>query len=147
MSLEHDAILSCSGFLWILNYFIPYITQFIAMEKFMLIIREDLKRIGALTDEERFSNMPEQMEWIKSIAESGNYITGEPLEIRGRYVSKNEVLSDGPFIEAKEGIAGYDMIMAENIDQAVAIAQMCPLVMKGVAVIEVRPVSVLDTLS
>ena len=111
----------------------------------MLIIREDLKRIGALTDEERFSNMPEQMEWIKSIAESGNYITGEPLAIRGRYVSKNEVLSDGPFIEAKEGIAGYDMIMAENIDQAVAIAQMCPLVMKGVAVIEVRPVSMLDT--
>ena len=117
------------------------------MEKFMLIIREDLKRIGALTDEERFSNLPEQMEWIKSIAESGNYITGEPLEVRGRYVSKNEVLSDGPFIEAKEGIAGYDMIMAENIDQAVAIAQMCPLVMKGVAVIEVRPVSMLDTIS
>jgi hypothetical protein len=117
------------------------------MEKFMLIIREDLKRIGALTDEERFSNLPEQMEWIKSIAESGNYITGEPLAVRGRYVSKNEVLSDGPFIEAKEGIAGYDLIMAENIDQAVAIAQTCPLVMKGAAVIEVRPVSMVDPLS
>jgi len=111
------------------------------MEKFMLIIREDLKRIGALTDEQRFSNLPEQLEWIKSIADSGNYITGEPLAITGRYVSKNEVLSDGPFIEAKEGVAGYDMIMAENIDQAVSIAQTCPLVMKGVAVIEVRPVS------
>ena len=146
MSLGHEAIYLVPA-LRILNYFITYITQFMTMEKFMLIIREDLKRIGALTDEERFSNMPEQMEWIKSIAESGNYVTGEPLEIRGRYVSKNEVLSDGPFIEAKEGIAGYDMIMAENIDQAVAIAQMCPLVMKGVAVIEVRPVSMLDTLS
>jgi len=40
-----------------------------------------------------------------------------------------------------------DLIIAENIDQAVAIAQMCPLVMKGAAVIEVRPVSMLDTLS
>jgi hypothetical protein len=110
------------------------------MEKFMLIIREDLSRIGKLTDEERFSNIPEQLKWIQSIADSGNYITGEPLGVKGRYVTKDDVLSDGPFIESKEGVSGYDMIMAENINQAVAIAQMCPLVMKGVAVIEVRPV-------
>lgn len=110
------------------------------MQKFMLIIREDLSRIGKLTDEERFSNIPDQLKWIKSIAESGNYITGEPLGVKGRYVSKDNVLSDGPFIESKEGVSGYDMIWAENINQAVAIAQMCPLVVKGVAVIEVRPV-------
>ncbi len=107
----------------------------------MLIIREDLSRIGKLTDEERFSNMPDQLKWIKSIADSGNYITGEPLLVRGRYVSKNQVLSDGPFIESKEGVSGYDMIWAENINQAVAIAQTCPLVVNGVAVIEVRPVA------
>jgi hypothetical protein len=110
------------------------------MQKFMLIIREDLSRIGKLTDEERFSNIPEQLKWIKSIAESGNYITGEPLGVKGRYVSKDDVLSDGPFIESKEGVSGYDMIWAENINQAVAIAQLCPLVVKGAAVIEVRPV-------
>jgi hypothetical protein len=110
------------------------------MEKFMLIIREDLKKLSRLTDEERFSNIPEQLKWIKSIAESGNYVGGEPLAIRGRYVSKNEVLSDGPFIEAKEGVSGYDIILAENINQAVSIAQTCPLVMTGVAVIEVRPI-------
>jgi hypothetical protein len=110
------------------------------MQKFMLIIREDLSRIGKLTDEERFSNIPDQLKWIQSIADSGNYIAGEPLGIKGRYVSKDEVLSDGPFIESKEGVSGYDMIMAENINQAVAIAQQCPLVVNGVAVIEVRPV-------
>ena len=117
------------------------------MQKFMLIIREDLKRLSTITDEERFSNIPEQLEWIKSIADAGNYITGEPLAISGRYVSKNDVLSDGPFIEAKEGIAGYDMILAENINQAVSIAQTCPLVMKGMAVIEVRPVQIPEILS
>lgn len=111
------------------------------MQKFLLIIREDLSRIGKLTDEERFSNLPEQMEWIKSIADAGNYVKGEPLEIRGRYVSNSAVLSDGPFIESKEGVSGYDIILAENIEQAVAIAQACPLVVKGEAVIEVRPIS------
>ncbi|MCW3118641.1 MAG: hypothetical protein JWM28_2723 [Chitinophagaceae bacterium] len=106
----------------------------------MLIVREDLEKIGKLTAEERFANAPYMLDWIKSIAESGNYIGGEPLAITGRYVSKNEVLSDGPFIEAKEGVSGYDIIMAENINQAVAIAQSCPLVMQGLAVREVRPI-------
>ena len=106
----------------------------------MLIIREDLNRLRQLTDEERFSNIPEQLQWIQSIAESGNYVGGEPLGVTGRYVSKQDVLSDGPFIEAKEGVSGYDMIMAENIEQAVSIAQSCPLVINGLAVIEVRPI-------
>lgn len=114
------------------------------MEKFMLIVREDMERLRKMTDEERFSNIPEMLKWIQSIAESGNYVTGEPLALTGRYVSKNAVLSDGPFIESKEGIAGYDIILAENINQAVSIAQTCPLVMKGLAIREVRPIINLD---
>lgn len=117
------------------------------MEKFMLIIREDLKRLSELTEEERFSNIPEQLEWIKSIADAGNYLGGEPLAITGRYVRKDDVLSDGPFIESKEGVSGYDMIMAENINQAVSVAQTCPLVMKGLAAIEVRPIKIPEILS
>ena len=110
------------------------------MEKFMLIVREDLNRLKNMTYEERFSIVPIMMEWIKSIAESGNYVNGEPLGITGRYVTRDSVLSDWPFIESKEGIAGYDIILAENIEQAVSIAQTCPLVQKGIAVREVRPI-------
>jgi hypothetical protein len=110
------------------------------MERFLIIVREDLKRIGRLTTEERFSEGPDMSDWVKSLAESGNYIGGEPLAITGRYVTQNEVLSDGPFIEAKEGISGFDIILAENINQAVAIAQSCPMVMSGFAIREVRPI-------
>jgi hypothetical protein len=110
------------------------------MERFMLIVREDLEKIGRLTPEERFANSPNMLDWVRSIAESGNYIGGEPLAVTGRYVSKDDVLSDGPFIEAKEGVSGYDIILAENINQAVAIAQTCPMVMQGLAVREVRPI-------
>jgi len=106
----------------------------------MLIVREDLNRLKNMTYEERFSIVPIMMEWIKSIAESGNYVNGEPLGTTGRYVTRDSVLSDGPFIESKEGIAGYDIILAENIEQAVSIAQTCPLVQKGIAVREVRPI-------
>jgi hypothetical protein len=111
------------------------------MEKFMLIIREDLARMRKMTDEERFANIPMMLRWVDSLIETGNYIRGEPLLTKGRYVSKDQILSDGPFIEAREGISGYEIIWAENIEQAAAIAQTCPLVQSGVAVREVRPIA------
>jgi hypothetical protein len=111
------------------------------MEKFMLIIREDLGKMGKMTDEERFANIPMMLKWVDSLIESGNYIKGEPLLIKGRYVTKDQILSDGPFIEAHEGISGYEIIRAENLDQAAAIAQNCPLVQRGLAVREVRPIA------
>ncbi len=107
----------------------------------MMIIREDLGMLGKMTDEERFSNIPMMLKWVDSLIESGNYIKGEPLLIKGRYVSKDQILSDGPFIEAREGISGYEIIRAENIEQAAAIAQTCPLVQKGLAVREIRPIA------
>lgn len=111
------------------------------MEKFMLIIREDLGQMRKMTDEERFANIPMMLKWVDSLIESGNYIKGEPLMVTGRYVSKDQILSDGPFIEAREGISGYEIIWAENIEDAAAIAQRCPLVQKGLAVREVRPLA------
>ena len=111
------------------------------MEKFMMIIREDLGMLGKMTDEERFANIPMMLNWVDSLIESGNYIKGEPLLVKGRYVSKDQILSDGPFIEAREGVSGYEIIRAENIEQAAAIAQTCPLVQQGLAVREVRPIA------
>jgi hypothetical protein len=117
------------------------------MEKFMLIIREDLGKMGKMTDEERFANIPMMLKWVDSLIESGNYIRGEPLLIKGRYVTKDQILSDGPFIEAQEGISGYEIIRAVNLEQAAAIAQNCPLVQRGLAVREVRPIATVHAVS
>jgi hypothetical protein len=111
------------------------------MEKFMLIIREDLANMRKMTDEERFSNIPMMLKWVDSLIETGNYIKGEPLLTTGRYVTKDQILSDGPFIEAREGISGYLIIRAENIEQAAAMAQTCPLLPVGLGVVEVRQIA------
>ena len=108
----------------------------------MLLIREDLKRLKRFTNEEHTTELDEMLVWTKSIAASGKLVSTEPLESTGRYVSKSAVLSDGPFIESKEGVAGYYVILAEDIDEAVSIAQSCPLVKREEAVVEVRPVLV-----
>jgi hypothetical protein len=36
------------------------------MQKFMLIVREDLSEIKKLTDEERFAKVPKVLKWIES---------------------------------------------------------------------------------
>ena len=114
------------------------------MEKFLLIVREDIRMLNQIGDEGRYRNMRDMMKWVESLGESGNYIGGEPLVLTGRYVSRDHVLSDGPFIEAKEGISGYLFLQAENIEQAASIAQSCPLVIRDKMVLEVRPVMTIN---
>ena len=109
------------------------------MEKFLLIIREDLGKLKKWSEEERYNGVREMDIWVKSLLEKGNYLSGDALHIKGSYVSKGNVLSDGPFIEAKEGISGIIFMAAENLSDAVSIAQTCPLVQSGNMAIEVRP--------
>jgi hypothetical protein len=110
------------------------------MQKFMLIVREDLAALQRNGDAERYRKMGIMMAWVESLHESVSYLGGEPLEIARKYVTRDRMVSDGPFIEAKEGITGYIMINAENLEQAAAIAQGCPLVQAGEMAIEVSQV-------
>jgi hypothetical protein len=109
------------------------------MEKFMLVVREDLQMLKKLTEDERKFCVQELSSWVRELAASGNYVEGKPLLMEGKYVTKDHILSDGPFIEAKEGVSGYLIINAENLNQAASIAQSCPYVISGEMVIEVRP--------
>src|SRR5215468_428975 len=109
------------------------------MEKFLFIIREDLKKLRQWNEEERYNGVREMDKWVKSLVQKNSYISGDALHIRGHYVSKDSVLSDGPFIEAKEGISGIIFMEATDLQDAVSIAQTCPLVQKGNMAIEVRP--------
>jgi hypothetical protein len=110
------------------------------MEKFMLIVRADLEKLRKISEEERYADWPDMLGWVKALVDSGNRLDGAPLSVSGKLVSKNEVLSDGPFIESKEAILGYDVILAENFEHAVAIAETCPMVLQGFAIRDVRSI-------
>jgi hypothetical protein len=112
------------------------------MEKFLLLVREDLSRRAKLTPAE-FDHQTQLMSrWVESMAQSGNYLQADALYNKGRYVGREYVLSDGPFIEAKESISGFILITAENWEQAVSIAQGCPLIPTGIGVVEVRGIMI-----
>ena len=47
------------------------------------------------------------------------------------------LVTDGPFLETKEALGGYYLVEARDLDQALALARLCPVVSGAV---EVRPV-------
>ena len=80
------------------------------------------------------------MAWFKDLMAEGKAVAGHPLAFEGKSVSgKNARVTDGPFAEAKEAVAGYFMLDVATMDEAVAIAQRCPGLPFG-AKVEVRPV-------
>jgi len=67
----------------------------------------------------------------------GRVVAGLALEDASTATSiRGDVLTDGPFIETKEVLGGVFVIEARNLDHALELAKMTPIVDGGV---EVRP--------
>ncbi len=68
---------------------------------------------------------------------------GHPLEDAGKVVSgAKKMVKDGPFAEAKDVVAGYIIVQADDLSQAAELAKGCPILEVGGSV-EVRPVQIL----
>ena len=50
------------------------------------------------------------------------------------------MVTDGPFLETKEGLGGYYLLEAEDLDQAIELAALLPEVTGGSGGVEIRPV-------
>jgi hypothetical protein len=70
-------------------------------------------------------------------AAGGRTIAGLALEPNETATAiRGELVTDGPFIESKEVLAGVFVIEARDLDHALELARMTPIVSGGV---EVRP--------
>jgi hypothetical protein len=94
-----------------------------------------------LSPEQIQNVMSQWSAWFNRLVDDGILKAGQPLEAESRLVvGKGRTVSDGPFVESKEAIAGYFLLNVDNFDDAVAIARQCPTLDQGVTV-EVRPVA------
>jgi len=107
--------------------------------QFMLLAKAHNKyEAGVLPDEKQLS------EWAKfteELVKGGAWLDFARLEpsskgARVRYANGQVTVTDGPFAETKELIAGYVLIQAKSLDEAVAWAKRIPL-QEGE--VEVRP--------
>jgi len=65
---------------------------------------------------------------------------GERLDEAGKVVrGKSKIITDGPFVEAKDSIGGYMLVEAKDLAQAVELAKGCPI-LEGDGSVEIRPI-------
>jgi hypothetical protein len=78
--------------------------------------------------------------WVDTLTTQGALDQGRPLGLGGRVVAgaQGERVTDGPYAEGKEVVAGYVMIRARSLDAATELAKGCPGLAIGLTV-EVRP--------
>ncbi len=100
-------------------------------------------------DEAHWNACPDQdcFEFATELAGSGRLLAAEPLHpahtaTTVRVRNGQVALFDGPFSETKELLAGFYLIEATDLNEALAIAARIPPAKYGS--IEVRPVRALD---
>jgi len=82
--------------------------------------------------------------YTQMLRDKGAYLGGEALQpvttaTTVRVKDGQRLTTDGPFAETKEGLGGFYLIEAADLDQALDYAAQCPGARFG-ASIEVRPV-------
>jgi hypothetical protein len=111
------------------------------MDEYIILMRLDL-----LTKEAQPS--PEQLQvymkmyhdWVGSIAAQNKFSGGKGLSTEGKVIKANNVITDGPYAEIKESIAGFIIIKAKDFEDAVSMAKDCPILQGAGNSVEVRKV-------
>jgi hypothetical protein len=108
------------------------------MAKFMFVYWGDPNGESKLSPEDMQQNMQKWGAWIMEALQKG-WMTdpGDALTNEGRVVNAKKVVTDGPFVEAKEVVGGYSIVSAPNINAAAELAKGCPGLLYG-GKVEVR---------
>jgi hypothetical protein len=117
--------------------------------KFLLIMNVNPAVLDALTEEERNEIGQAHGAFIETIKKSGEMIMTQALadpsqtavvRVRGGQT----VVTDGPFVEAKEYVGGFYLIDCESRERAIELAALIPdTAIEGLGV-EVRQVMFSD---
>lgn len=99
--------------------------------KFMLIVHHNEDAFEKMDKETQSQLLTESIELTHQLHATGQYAHASPLHpaataVIVRVREGTPLVTDGPFIETREQIAGYFLIDAESLSEAVGIAVRVP---------------------
>ncbi len=105
----------------------------------------EARRAAMGTPEIAQQSMQRWLAWMRDLETKGHLKNrGQPLENEGKLVrGKSKVITDGPFAEVKDLVAGFMIVQARDISQAAELAKGCPI-LEGDGAVEVRPVMAMN---
>lgn len=110
--------------------------------KYMLLIYDDEVEMAGYSKDKMDSLMQQHGQLFQDMQDKGVVLAGDPLEISSTSTivtpkpSGNFLITDGPFAETKEQLAGYYILECGNLDDAIGWAGKIPC--NGH--VEVRPI-------
>ena len=115
--------------------------------KFLMMIYVDEALLQALPEGEFDTMMRGCLAHADELRDEGCVLASQQLEAPAtarsfRVRTQRSTVFDGPFAETKEYLAGFNLIEAADLDEAMRIAQSFPWARIGA--IEVRPVRDMD---
>lgn len=114
------------------------------MSDFVFLFRSTAEQQHAAmgTPEAAQRSLQSYLAWMRGLQADGHLKDpGQPLDRAGKVV-RGGVVTDGPFVEAKDLVLGFVIIQARDLAQATELAARCPIAIGGGSV-EVRPVTTL----
>lgn len=115
------------------------------MKEFMLLVRTEGDHLLTLSAEEQQEHLQKVKVYIEDLMRTGRLKSAQPLDLESAIISGTKgKLKDGPFNEAKEVIAGYFLVLAKDMKEAIEIGKRNPVFDSATtARIEVRPIKIL----
>jgi hypothetical protein len=111
------------------------------MEEYVLLMRLDIITKEAQPSPEQMQQyMKQYNDWVGGIAAQNKFVGGTGLSTEGRVFKSNSVVTDGPFAEIKESLAGFITVRAKDFDEASRFAQACPILHGAGNTVEVRKI-------
>lgn len=113
------------------------------MENFILLFRMDILTPDSQpTSEQMKSYMADWYSWIESIEAKGKLAPGgNHLSREGRVLHSDQTIAESPYAVKNESVAGYILILADDFEDAVNIAQKCPIINGEGNSVEVRRIA------
>jgi hypothetical protein len=115
--------------------------------KYLLTIYQNEAEFGKMDAAARKGLTAQYGAYTQSIIQSGHFKAGDGLQptttaTTVRVRDGKTLTTDGPFAETREQLAGYYLVEAKDLDDALSVAARIPGAKTGS--VEVRPVMVYD---
>ena len=117
--------------------------------KYMLLVHHDEVTFAERPEAERNALLQESVGLCNQLAEDGRYLGAAPLHPTSetkfvRVRDGSRMVTDGPFAETREQIGGYFLVEANDVNEAIEIAERIPGARIGT--VEVRRVTEVEGL-
>lgn len=110
------------------------------MKEFVLLFRMDITNEETQpTPKQMKSYMQQWMSWIKEIADNDQLANGgNHFSRHGCVLKPNNEISETPHISDNNSVAGYIIVLAKNLNEAIKIAKKRPILNGQNTSVEIR---------